>query len=130
MRRTMLRSRPLLPPLRSATCPGSTRRATLHVVERFAIVTSVVLLAACGSGDATPDANPDDLDGDGVQNAQDNCPMRTNVDQHDEDADAVGDACDNCPTIKNVDQRDTSETAVNMQSPDGVGDACDLRPDR
>jgi hypothetical protein len=97
-------------------------------VERFAIVTCVVLLAACGSGDATPDANPDDLDGDGVQNAQDNCPMRANVDQHDEDADAVGDACDNCPTIANADQRDTTEAGVNMQSPDGVGDACDLRP--
>lgn len=88
-----------------------------------------VAVAACGSNTATgPDANPDDLDGDAVGNAADNCPQRYNPDQHDEDADTVGDACDNCPTIANVDQRDTSEAATNNQFPDGVGDACDLRP--
>ena len=85
-------------------------------------------VAACSSHtSASPDANPDDLDGDGVLNTVDNCPQRTNPDQHDEDGDGVGDACDNCPTVKNPDQSDTSEVAF-MQFPDGVGDACDLRP--
>ena len=89
----------------------------------------VLVIAACGDDTmATPDANPADLDGDGLLNAQDNCPMRPNVDQHDEDHDGVGDACDNCPTIANPNQADTSEAAVNGQFPDGVGDACDLRP--
>src|SRR3954447_17436608 len=90
---------------------------------------SLLLIAACGDDATTgPDANPDDLDGDGIANASDNCPNRANVDQHDEDSDAVGDACDNCPTIANANQRDTTEAAANGQFPDGVGDACDLRP--
>ncbi len=75
-----------------------------------------------------PDANPDDVDGDGVVNAQDNCPRFTNADQHDEDGDGVGDICDNCPTIANADQADTTEAAINGQFPDGVGNACDQRP--
>ena len=88
----------------------------------------LVLLVACDSAAVTPDANPDDLDGDGILNAADNCVHRANLDQHDEDGDLVGDACDNCPTIANADQRDTSEANTNDQFPDGVGDACDLRP--
>ena len=46
---------------------------------------------------------------------------------HDEDGDGVVDACDNCPTIVNPNQSDASETAA-LGFPDGVGDACDLRP--
>ena len=88
----------------------------------------LLLLVACDGAAATPDANPDDLDGDGILNAADNCPRRNNVDQHDEDADSIGDACDNCPTIVNVDQRDATEANTRDQFPDGVGDACDLRP--
>ena len=88
----------------------------------------VLAIAACGHGASGPDANPDDLDSDGVLNAADNCPERYNVDQHDEDSDGVGDACDNCPTISNANQSDVSETSVPLQLPDGVGDACDMRP--
>jgi hypothetical protein len=88
----------------------------------------LLLLVACDGAAALPDANPDDLDGDGILNADDNCPRRHNLDQHDEDGDLVGDACDNCPTIANADQRDTSEANARDQFPDGVGDACDLRP--
>lgn len=88
----------------------------------------LVFLVACDSATVTPDANPDDLDGDGILNAADNCARVINVDQHDEDADRVGDVCDNCPTIANVDQRDRSEADARDQFPDGVGDACDLRP--
>lgn len=87
-----------------------------------------VLLVACDGAPASPDANPDDLDGDGILNAADNCPHRVNADQHDEDSDLVGDLCDNCPTVANADQRDTTEVNTRDQFPDGVGDACDLRP--
>ena len=88
----------------------------------------MLAIAACGHSASGPDANPDDVDGDGVLNARDNCPERYNADQHDEDGDGVGDVCDNCPTISNANQSDVSETAVTYQLPDGVGDACDLRP--
>lgn len=88
----------------------------------------VLAIAACGHSASQPDANPDDVDGDGVLNAADNCPERYNVDQHDEDGDGVGDVCDNCPTIANKNQADTTEQANPLQLPDGVGDACDLRP--
>jgi hypothetical protein len=85
-------------------------------------------IAGCGQSAAQPDANPDDVDGDGVMNAADNCPMTVNRDQHDEDGDGVGDTCDNCPAVANRNQSDTGETQVALQLPDGVGDACDLRP--
>ena len=88
----------------------------------------LAIAAACGHTAASPDANPDDLDGDGIANAADNCPMRVNADQHDEDGDGRGDACDNCPAVANPSQVDSTETEVPLQLPDGVGDACDLRP--
>ena len=39
---------------------------------------------------------PADADGDGVPDAQDNCPTVANSDQKDSDGDGVGDACDQC----------------------------------
>jgi hypothetical protein len=61
-----------------------------------------------------------DTDGDGVENALDNCPDDDNTDQTDTDSDAYGDACDNCPLDFNPLQGDSDG--------DGAGDACD--PDR
>lgn len=88
----------------------------------------LVALAACGDSAALPDAgDPNDLDGDGIANASDNCPHVRNTNQHDEDGDGVGDVCDDCPTIANTNQADTTEAQL-LQFPDGVGDACDLRP--
>jgi hypothetical protein len=76
-----------------------------------------------------------DGDGDGVADANDNCPNVANADQADADNDGVGDACDeptpaddadndgvadgndNCPEVPNPEQTDTDN--------DGVGDACD-----
>jgi hypothetical protein len=40
---------------------------------------------------------PDDLDGDGIDNDEDNCAQHANADQADFDGDKVGDLCDLCP---------------------------------
>ena len=79
------------------------------------------------------DFTPDPVlarDGDGIDDAQDNCPDIDNPQQEDTDADGRGDACDedddgdgvpdagdNCPLAANADQRDSDA--------DGAGDACD-----
>ena len=62
-----------------------------------------------------------DSDGDGINDAADNCPTVANAAQYDEDSDAVGDACDNCPHVANANQSADADG-------DGVGDACDPRP--
>ncbi len=40
------------------------------------------------------DACDDDMDGDGINNVEDNCPLMSNADQADMDEDGIGDACD------------------------------------
>ncbi|MEO9484142.1 MAG: thrombospondin type 3 repeat-containing protein [Ekhidna sp.] len=70
------------------------------------------------------------MDGDGVNNVEDNCPGTSNADQADADQDGIGDVCDddldgdgvsngedNCPETANSDQSDIDG--------DGIGDACD-----
>jgi hypothetical protein len=57
-----------------------------------------------------------DMDGDGIPNANDNCPERPNPTQANEDNDATGDACDNCPPYPS--------TGADQDN-DGVGDVCD-----
>lgn len=61
---------------------------------------------------------PDDADGDGVDNIQDNCMFVPNPGQENTDDDFLGDACDNCPDHFNPFQNDIDD--------DGIGDACDL----
>jgi hypothetical protein len=58
-----------------------------------------------------------DVDGDGILNANDNCPTVDNPGQEDVDADTVGNVCDNCLTTPNRDQADGDS--------DGLGDVCD-----
>jgi hypothetical protein len=82
-------------------------------------------------------ADAPDGDGDGVPDADDNCPNVSNPGQTDTDGDGTGDACDttptgdtdgdgvdnaddNCPTVSNPGQTDTDG--------DGAGDACDTTP--
>ncbi|MEW5993316.1 MAG: M14 family zinc carboxypeptidase, partial [Candidatus Zixiibacteriota bacterium] len=59
-----------------------------------------------------------DIDGDGVPNDSDNCPLVFNPLQEDLDSDGVGDSCDNCINISNPDQEDSDA--------DGIGDSCDF----
>ena len=100
---------------------------------------------------------PGDMDGDGVPDAVDNCPVTFNpprpVDgfvQADTDGDGVGDMCDPCPldantnvcTTLNIEDRDgdgipnSVDNCPDVANPlqedrdgDGKGDACDLCPD-
>jgi len=93
--------------------------------------------AAVGLGDGDRDCDgvgdtvDPDSDGDGVSNADDNCPNQANSGQGDWDDDGAGDACDddddadgvldnrpdNCLWLANRDQADFNGN--------GVGDACD-----
>ncbi|KIG15643.1 Thrombospondin 4 precursor [Enhygromyxa salina] len=47
-------------------------------------------------GDICEGPDPNDSDGDGVPNDDDNCPLDPNADQADADDDGKGDACDDC----------------------------------
>lgn len=69
--------------------------------------------AACGGGGVAGD-----LDGDGVPEFEDNCPLLANPGQEDADGDGRGDACDACPTFAGSAGKDLDG--------DGVGDACDV----
>lgn len=75
----------------------------------------------------------DDVDCDGIVDAEDNCPHDYNPDQDDNDVDGIGDACDgdddndgdpddadNCPETSNPQQDDVDG--------DRVGNACDNCP--
>ncbi len=80
--------------------------------------------------DGAADCVDQDLDGDGKNNLQDNCPALANPDQADADGDGTGDLCDpdtdgdgipngvdTCPTLFNPGQHDLDG--------DGLGDLCD-----
>ena len=60
-----------------------------------------------------------DMDGDGIPDFADNCPLNFNPGQEDFDHDGIGDECDNCITLYNPDQANTNG--------EGSGDACQLR---
>uniref|UniRef100_A0A8B9R642 Thrombospondin 2 n=1 Tax=Astyanax mexicanus TaxID=7994 RepID=A0A8B9R642_ASTMX len=67
------------------------------------------------------DACAIDMDGDGILNEKDNCPLVYNTDQKDTDLDGVGDQCDNCPLVHNPQQTDVDN--------DLIGDQCDNNQD-
>jgi hypothetical protein len=73
-----------------------------------------------GTDDDILVARSTDTDGDGVDDAVDNCPDDYNPEQTNSDGDPPGDACDNCPTTDNEDQADGDS--------DDMGDVCDPCP--
>ena len=76
-----------------------------------------VASSAGGSATRLVEVVDSDLDGDGVPNDADNCPLTANPLQENDDADGIGNACDNCTAVANADQRDTDG--------DGFGNMCD-----
>ncbi|MGH3860689.1 thrombospondin type 3 repeat-containing protein, partial [Actinokineospora sp.] len=91
--------------------PSSERTVTVYYVDPLC------------DGDADGQAGEatfDNLDGDLVATAADNCPQLYNPAQADADGDGRGDFCDNCPGPGNAnpDQLDLDA--------DGVGDLCDF----
>lgn len=89
------------------------------------------------------DGSPEDLDGDSIANALDNCPTVANRDQLNADSDKLGDACDNCRNQVNNDQADgdgdlrgnVCDNCATTPNPnqhdedlDGMGDVCDGCP--
>ena len=80
-------------------------RTILLALSTLALAAS---LAACGggSGSSSPppppppvaDPPPPDADGDGITDADDNCPEDANEGQEDSDVNGAGDACDPIPT--------------------------------
>lgn len=80
-----------------------------------------------GSGgapvDIPPPENPDDQDGDGVLNMDDNCPSLANEGQEDEDGDGIGDVCDPAPSVA----ADTNEDSDFFDVDSGAASSCSLR---
>lgn len=75
-------------------------------------------------------SDPNDLDGDGIVNAEDNCPVTANSDQLDMDHDDIGNVCDNdIDGDEFVNADDNCPVAANPLQSDGdqddIGDACD-----
>jgi hypothetical protein len=73
-----------------------------------------------------PQEDPDpatitDNDGDGIDDALDNCPSVANAAQGDVDGDGLGDSCDNCPIVENPGQENFDG--------DLKGDDCDSDDD-
>ena len=69
-------------------------------------------------GDMIGDACDPDIDGDGVDDVDDNCPIDANANQADGDSDGVGDLCDPCPSQGPADDGDG----------DLIHDVCDNCP--
>lgn len=76
----------ILGPYQSVTNPAAGGDAVSNYVLYDPFLTKINSTPTSGSNQ--------DLDGDGIINSKDNCPMNYNVDQADADRDGIGDACD------------------------------------
>lgn len=89
------------------------------MVPRTWFVSGLALLVAVTA--VSPSWTAVDTDGDGVADADDNCPNALNPAQVDTDGDGIGNACDDCPYVADPEQLDGDG--------DGIGDVCDDCPD-
>ena len=89
---------------------------------RQAVLVGCLLLAVGLLPDVA--ACPQDIDGDGICDAEDNCPQVVNPAQTDTDLDGIGDACDPCPAdpTNQCDCPDADEDLV--CDPDDNGTPC------
>ncbi len=105
-----------------------------NIVDICWIDAAGVVECVYGQADDYAGGGIPDTDGDGVDDATDNCPLHANEFQEDSDADGIGNVCDsdqdgdavdnaldNCPTVANPSQADFDG--------DGAGDACDADAD-
>ncbi|WP_394833480.1 thrombospondin type 3 repeat-containing protein [Pendulispora rubella] len=86
-------------------------------------VSLIVCTLACSKGEESPDQDDpgtsEDLDGDGVVNARDNCPAVRNADQTDRDLDRIGDACDCDPGDAKLASYRVAAGPENFSPPEG-----------
>ena len=76
---------------------------------------------------ALKDGNPNDIDGDGIPNATDNCPSVKNPTQADCDGNSVGDACElDCNHNGLADVCEILSGAVTDQNLNGIPDTCEV----
>ncbi|MBN1342965.1 MAG: thrombospondin type 3 repeat-containing protein [Phycisphaerae bacterium] len=86
------------------TAPGLRLRWTMGLG-------AVCLLLSGVGGCCTPS---DDTDGDGIPDAQDNCPFVSNPDQGDMDGDGLGNPCDDSPNLPDADPNDANTADPNV----------------
>lgn len=121
----------------SLRCGDSTERDSLHAIKLSFSWGGQHDLRLSGNFVLDCTEPPPDRDGDGVIDADDNCPVTPNPDQLDSNGNGIGDACenqgepdadcdgrpdatDNCPEVWNVNQADDDR--------DGIGNVCDDTP--
>jgi hypothetical protein len=120
--------------LAAAQCPAPTRGAPSVEFGARSVVATCTVEYSTFRTEKCPTSVPPDADGDGIADANDNCPLTPNSDQLDTDNDGQGNACDsdddndgvpdasdNCPLTANSNQTDTDG--------DGQGNACDTDDD-
>ncbi len=126
---------PLLPSAGGDNCPAIPNADQKVTCSGNNPAQCAAYVAKDATGQLIGDACNQDIDGDGVKNATDTCPLFANANQatmptganeaawcnQDTDGDGVRDSNDNCPYIANPDQSDLNHN--------GIGDVCDVDQD-
>ena len=88
---------------------------------------NIIAIAGGGYHTISIRFDPNDIDGDGIPNATDNCPSVANPTQDDCDGNGVGDACElDCNHNGLVDVCEMLSGAVTDQNLNGIPDTCEV----